>query len=319
MARLGLRTVCESKVLKQTTLWGCNHFLRKFQLWAEAEREPVTKDRLETLLLDYMDILLQDKQAVYNIEKTIAAAVASTLGVSRRSMGRLNRALTGYRKAIPPRSRLPIPDELCAALAAVLKAMDFHETALMTVLGQDGYFRPGEMRDLCVSDLVAPPGGLDPATKFWSIIVAPEERLEASKTQTFDDTVVLDSRPWLGPLLRQQCLGKLPHHLVFSVSATDMVAQWKAACLKLGVPGLVMYQLRHGGASSDMLSRRRGAADVMLRGRWRSLSSLRRYAKPGQLAKLLNDLTPPVRAFSLRAHCQLQKALEGKVLLRLPV
>jgi hypothetical protein len=285
LARQGLRTVCESKALKQTTLRGCNHFLRKFQLWAKAEREPVTKDRLETLLLDYMDTLLQDKQAVYNIEKTMAAAVASTLGEGQRSMGRLNRALTGYHMAIPPRSRLPIPDKLCAALAAVLMALGFHETALMTVLGQDGYFRPGEMRDRCVSHLVAPPERLDPATKFWSIKVAPEERLEASKTQTIDDTVVLDPKPWLGPLLRQQCLGKLLHHLVFIVSATDMVAQSRAACLRLHLQGLVMYQ----------------------------------HAKPGQLAKLRNDLPPPVLAFSLRAHRQPQKVLEGRVLLRLLV
>jgi hypothetical protein len=305
-------------VLKASTLRGCSHFLRKFQHWAETEREPITKVRLETLLLDYMDILLQENQAVYNIEKTIAAAVASTLGASRGDMKRLNRALTGYRKAIPPRSRLPIPDELCAALAAVLMADKHPETAIMTVLGQDGYFRPGEMRDLCVSDLVAPPGGLDPVTKYWSLIVAPEERLEASKTQTFDDTVVLDSRPWLGQLLHKQCSGKLAHNLIFNIKAEEMVAQWKQACSVLRLQVLVMYQLRHGGASSDMLSRKRGAADVMLRGRWRSLSSLRRYAKPGQLAKLLNNMSPEVRKFSQQAHRRLQDIMEGTFVLRKP-
>jgi hypothetical protein len=268
LGRLGFRTVSFFKALKQATLKGYNHFLRMFQLWAEAKRKPVTKDRLETLLLDYMDYkdrLVTLQQAVCNIEETITAAVASTLGVV-----------------------------LCAALAAVLKAMKVHGTALMTAPRQDGYFRPGE------------------------IIVAPDRPLEASETQTFDDTVVLDLTPWLGPLLLLQCLGKLPHHLVFNVSATDMVAQWKVACLKLGVPGLVIYRLRHGGASSDMLSRRRGAAEVMLRSHLLSLSSLRRYAKPGLLAKFLSDLTPPFRALSLRAHRLLQKVLEGKLVLQLP-
>ena len=44
-----------------------------------------------------------------------------------------------------------------------------------------------------------------------------------------------------------------------------------------------LYSNRHGGASGDLLSRRRPVDEVKKRGRWRSDASLRRYGKETRL------------------------------------
>ena len=43
---------------------------------------------------------------------------------------------------------------------------------------------------------------------------------------------------------------------------------------------LVLYQLRHGGASHDSLYKRRGYEDRKQRGRWRTDEAVQRYARP---------------------------------------
>ena len=53
-----------------------------------------------------------------------------------------------------------------------------------------------------------------------------------------------------------------------------------AAARRLGLQAsTVLYQLRHGGASHDLLHQTRSYEGVRARGRWRSDSSVRRHAK----------------------------------------
>eukprot|EP00972_Heterocapsa_arctica_P038827 5721550-Heterocapsa_arctica.AAC.1 len=67
------------------------------------------------------------------------------------------------------------------------------------------------------------------------------------------------------------------------MSPATSVSLFKAACDLLGLlRGTCMYQMRHGGASEDLLSHSRPQDDVKRRGRWSTDSSLRRYAKPAQ-------------------------------------
>ena len=61
--------------------------------------------------------------------------------------------------------------------------------------------------------------------------------------------------------------------------------------------GFSLYSLRHGGASDDLLSRRRSLDQVKAKGRWRSDHSLLRYAKATRLQKEMNRLDPAIVAF----------------------
>lgn len=54
------------------------------------------------------------------------------------------------------------------------------------------------------------------------------------------------------------------------------------------------YQLRHGGASFDFVSKARGLEEVRRRGRWRSWTSVRRYEKGSRVSQMLNRLPPEI-------------------------
>ena len=57
-----------------------------------------------------------------------------------------------------------------------------------------------------------------------------------------------------------------------------------------------LYSLRHGGASRDLLERRRTVQEVKIRGRWQSDSSLRRYAKATKLVDVISRVPPETLA-----------------------
>eukprot|EP00973_Karenia_brevis_P042613 5898224-Karenia_brevis.AAC.1 len=63
-----------------------------------------------------------------------------------------------------------------------------------------------------------------------------------------------------------------------------MRRQWKIVNQRLGIDAHV-YQLRHTGASADALAQRRTMQDIMSRGRWASVRSVKRYAKPGGIQR----------------------------------
>mmetsp|Transcript_54501 Transcript_54501/g.177159 ORF Transcript_54501/g.177159 Transcript_54501/m.177159 type:complete len:82 (-) Transcript_54501:515-760(-) len=68
-------------------------------------------------------------------------------------------ALKGCLKAKPPRSRLPLPDEVVYGLAGILLSLGHKAVALMVILGKEEYMRPMEMVSLSGEDLRAPVGG----------------------------------------------------------------------------------------------------------------------------------------------------------------
>ena len=62
-----------------------------------------------------------------------------------------------------------------------------------------------------------------------------------------------------------------------------------------------VYQVRHGSASTDMLDRHRSTEELMKRGRWKSLSSLRRYEQGGKLSQVFSSLTTQQQEATLKA------------------
>ena len=67
--------------------------------------------------------------------------------------------------------------------------------------------------------------------RFWAVIIAPQHRLEPTKAQIFDDTLILDQWLWLGHLL-----GALRHAAatndahIFRVPLREQTQIWKTAC-----------------------------------------------------------------------------------------
>ena len=230
----------------------------------------------------------------------------------------------GFCKKAPPRSRAPMPKVVMAAIVSGMKAKGMADAALQVATQHFTYIRPGALRQLKVKQLIPPLRDAGPLGR-WALLLAPTLEDAArphatgprarllTKTGTSDESIDLDYPPWLGPMLGAHARGRQPDEPLFTTPASRVIAAFRGLGLGLGLHGLMLYQLRHGGASDDVLSKRRSLAEVKARGRWASDSSVRRYAKPGMVQQLLGALTP-----SARAHCDVQwRALE-RILLGTP-
>jgi hypothetical protein len=289
-----------------------------FQKWLVDKNEVLTNNNVEVLLWDFGDHLLEEGEPMHRFEKVVAAVVYRTAGLQKKDMKRIAMALKGFRKARPASSRPPIPDELAAAITAAQMAQGHHISALLTWTAQRCYFRPGERHKILVKDLLPPANSAAAGGNWWSIQIAPQERLQPSKTQTFDDTILLDASPGLGPLLGQLAQHRAPDAVLFQISPDEVRQHWMQAVEVLGFKGLVQYQLRHGGASSDLLSQRRPLSEILARMRVSSLTTLRRYAKPGRLASMLHQMSPAVRLCGNESLLKINRILSRKLMLPLP-
>jgi hypothetical protein len=186
-------------------------------------------------------------------------------------------------KLMPQRTRAPFP--LQALLLAFARLLSRGELALALAIwiGFHGYLRPREISSLRRSQLLPPVSGSGPAAEMWAINLHASELLQASKTGYFDETIVLDdvlSRSALQPFFRllrgdggTEPLWPFDHNRLVAEYATTMKE------LQLTALETSLYALRHGGASTDFLLRRRPLAEIKMRGRWTSDASLRRYQK----------------------------------------
>ncbi len=191
-------------------------------------------------------------------------------------------------------------------------SMNEREVALRVVLCKEAYLRPGEAHLLRNDALSPPAGGPQSGVQHWTVTTAPEHRLEVSKAGISDDSIILDSTPWLGPMLAELGAGRDAEDFLLKRSESRAVKAWDRACAAIRVRAH-RYQLRRSGASSDTLDRRRSAAEVMSRGRWATPKSVRRYAKPGVLQRALHGLHPEVRELGKWSVVNLEAVLNRSV------
>ena len=257
-------------------------------------------------------------------DKTIAAWMNAYPQFGKHGHLRLPRearARQGFHRLAPGCSRAPLAIMLVAALAMTVAAgrsPAAREMALAIILSFSAYLRPGELLRLHPVDVVPPTGPKGSPLDVTAIIISsPMERLEPSKTNTYDDTILLDSVdfPNLGTMITDLARRRKDHPFLFGDFKTDELrTAFEDASQLLKLPPLVLYQLRHGGASHDLLYRRREMEAIKQRGRWRTDASLRRYAKQGKVQSMVANLSEEVRAY---ADYSLQN-IENVLLLKQP-
>eukprot|EP00969_Alexandrium_andersonii_P257839 11400413-Alexandrium_andersonii.AAC.1 len=81
-----------------------------------------------------------------------------------------------------------------------------------------------------------------------------------------DDTVTLDRPEWIAEMLSKYVAHIPAEQKLFPMAESETVRLFREAAGMLGLPGLCMYQLRHGGASEDLLSGAREAELIRARG-----------------------------------------------------
>ena len=103
----------------------------------------------------------------------------------------------------------------------------------------------------------------------------------------------------LGPVDRSSPVqlgphGKLPNENLWSDPYHVLVAEYRKASERLGLQSLgsCLYTLRRGGATHDIVTRRRSMLEVKQRSRWASDNSLKRYVKLARLQCEQSKMSP---------------------------
>ena len=304
----GEKTILERYAIKDTTRLQYNVYLQAFTTFASARDLPLTTaDQVDLALVEYYDYTFLLGSQSDTADKTIAAWMNAYPQFGKHGHLRLPRearARQGFHRLAPGCSRAPLAIMIVAALAMAVAAgrsPAAREMALAIILSFSAYLRPGELLRLRPSDVVPPTGPKGSPLDVTAIIISPIERLEPSKTNTYDDTILLDSIdfPNLGSMINDLARRRASHFFLFGDFKSDELrTAFENASQLLKLPPLVLYQLRHGGASHDLLYRRREMEAIKQRGRWRTDASLRRYAKQGKVQSMVANLTNEVRVYA---------------------
>ena len=136
--------------------------------------------------------------------------------------------------------------------------------------------------------------------------IAPFQLLRAAKTGMMDESVTVDHMKWAHPFLELLVKGRSPRDKLWPFDVIELNMEFKRSVCACNLSHLepTLYSLRHGGASEDVLRRRRTLEEVQRRGRWRSQTSGRRYAKEAKILSELHKVPPSLLRYGefVEAH-----------------
>ena len=224
--------------------------------------------------------------------------------------------MKGWSKLAPPEQRLPLPRTAAFALAADLSARGFPQMGVAVMLSFVCYLRPGECQTLWSHHLVRPRPEAGERYASWGVLLHDASMGRIGKTGMQDEAVLIDLDPWLFPALASLVGRPSAPRPLWSHTAEELRVQFRASCLnlQLGRLGASLYCLRHGGASDDLLTKRRTLAEVRERGRWRTDASVRRYGKTTRLQSEIHKVPPATWQLGQQAEAHFAQALLGQLL-----
>lgn len=138
---------------------------------------------------------------------------------------RSHRALKGWRRLEPPRSRIGVTIYVVSAVAAELISRRRQDMAVWTLIYHLGYLRPSTNMALRRRCLVAPKPG---ACESWSLLLNSSEFKLMSKTGTTDDAVLLD----LNEVPRDEA--RRPEREALKFTYFELVKEMSAAAETIG-------------------------------------------------------------------------------------
>ena len=246
-------------------------------------------------------------------EKVLAALLHYAPEFGRnggRFVPRAWRAVKGWRKLTPPRSRLGLPLGVWAAIAWRMMVHNELPMATYMLLMVSSYARPNELLRIQRRDLVPPsPRVVD----CWSLVLNARELGKESKVGTYDDSILLNSSwlGWLGPVLKLLKEGE-DEGKVFQFTYPQFLKVFGRVLSEFCLHGVVPYQARHSGPSIDRAKGERSLLEVQKRGRWASSRSLVRYERAARLSKSWHALTSDQRTLFKLCEDQLEAIILGR-------
>ena len=292
--------------------------VREMVEWCRLNRfDWETEEELDLLVVTYFDEFFWHGVSGSEGSRILAALKFVMPHVSRGGLWHLprtHRALTSWLKHSPPKQRLPLPwIGLCAILGYLCHHQQF-VVALILLVQFRSYVRPGMCDRLKVKQLIPPTAAAGQAFQHWGLILSPQEDGTPGKTGTFDDAVLLDSEPWLDPFFRLLIRGRKSEDPLWPANAVQVLHWFNRAIDELGLNVLqpCRCSLRHGGASDDILTKRRTLLEVKRRGQWRTDQSLRRYGKETKVLSELQKVPSSVVKFGRHISDHLSEVFLGE-------
>lgn len=216
-------------------------------------------------------------------------------------------ALKGWGKKRPGGSWPPIPWTVVCGVSVVMSYRYGFNMALCTLLSFDAYWRPYEALGIRGCDVYPPQPSHN--LEFFCVETNPFLAHRPSKTGVYDDAVLIGDKPGrealtvlLQELIRRH--GRTETKLFSFTSETWRLA-FQAILVLFGLAdrNYVLYSLRHGGPSHDLLYGHRSLEEARKRGTWSpTAGTLRRYEQRGHYSKELQALSAQTRQFCL--YCQ---------------
>ena len=202
------------------------------------------------------------------------------------------RAMLSWRRSHVAQEGGPIGEQTLAALIQIMRDLDYSDAADIALLAWDGYLREGEAINVRAQDVVFAKGKT-------VILLGPSSRGERTKTGS-DQGIILD---WPGTteMLKRRVQQVTSNGKLFNIKADTYRKMWTKAYDELrklegceGVAHMPPHSVRHSGPSRDCQEGYRSLESILKRGRWSSLKSVNRYAKPFAWITANHNLPPVI-------------------------
>jgi len=229
-----------------------------------------------------------------------------------RKLPRSWRALRGWRRRAPARSRRPHALAMWWGIAWELCRDGLWIMAVYLVFTLSTYMRPSEPLLILAKDLVAPQRGI---SKDWHVTLFPEERPARSKTYAVNDSVCLTTSlaPFLPELLVSLLEARQPEDRLFPFTYPSYLEAFEKCRRRLDLPRMVPYQSRHSGPAVDVARGSRTQPEVKDRGRWKSDKSVQRYEQRARLGQSFQQLPPRAKSHLSECEAKLGALLLGRI------
>lgn len=296
-----------------------------FDQWVnEQKQSTATPDKFDHALLEYLDNMFFEG---WNHERgdRLISSLAFLIPHAHRGgkwdPHRARRALRGFRRLAPGRSRVPLPWLAAAAMIGCALHLKMDEFALALLISWVGHLRlPSDLLAMTHKSLVKPSRFAH--TKFWGLLLYPVEDEATSKAGLKDEGLMLDFEPLLKltPLLAKLQRSRVAAPHLWTFTAMDFRRLFAKCAEGAGLRGQALnpYQFRHGSASHNVLTGKHTIEEIQARLRHEAPSSTKRYEKHTRYLTEVNKLPRDVKIFGEHVSTHLADLFLRKVPIRKP-
>ena len=164
----------------------------------EEKQAIVADDEVDAAIVPYLNMSYSQGRPVSDGEVQLAGFLLSQTQYGKlvgQKLARSWRALKGWRKRAPTRSRRPLPRMILSGVCCEMVGNKKPLMAIHILMMVVTYCRPGELLQSVREDLIRPMHGV---TSDWSLLLHRIQRGVPSKTQSYDDTIDLKNQIYPG-------------------------------------------------------------------------------------------------------------------------